>query len=213
MNDLLDGIANEGGRIEGDGPSNVGRERRRGTGHFLAHRCHRIQGVGARLQVHENQRGGTTVESADQVIALRTQFDPGDILQADQRSLWGGTQDDLLVIGDFRQPATGQHRYGHLHFATGRSLPHCARGEHGVLVAQCGCHIGHGHSLEGQTIWVDPDPHRVVFAAKHRGIAHARNALDAVEEVDRGVVAQEQVVVGAVLGLEQPPGRGCCSRP
>ena len=64
-------------------------------------------------------------------------------------------------------------------------------------------HVVRRQPQRGQPVGVDPDPHAVVERTEQVGVADAGHALDVVEDVDGGVVAQEQRVVAAVRRVDR----------
>ena len=67
-----------------------------------------------------------------------------------------------------------------------------------VLAAQRIRDVGRREPERRQAVGIEPDAHAVVERAEQVGVADAGHPLDVVEDVDGGVVAQEQRVVATV---------------
>jgi hypothetical protein len=63
--------------------------------------------------------------------------------------------------------------------------------------------VGHGQPQLGQLVRFDPDPHRVVAAAQHAGLANALDTRDRVQDVDGQVITLEILVVAAVGRIQR----------
>ena len=72
-----------------------------------------------------------------------------------------------------------------------------------VLLAHGGRDVGRRQAELREPIRLQPDAHRVVARAEHLHVADARNAPQLVDDVDRGVVRDEQIVVAAVRRIER----------
>ena len=84
------------------------------------------------------------------------------------------------------------------------------RGQH-VLLLDRVHDVAGGDAQRRHAVRPHPDPHAVVEGAQDLRVADARDALDRVEHVDRGVVADEHRVVAVVRREEVDPeqdGRG-----
>ena len=68
----------------------------------------------------------------------------------------------------------------------------------GVLVADRVDHVRRRDPQCRHPVGVHPDPHRVLQIGQHLGLAHALNPGQRIADVDRGIVGQEHVVIGAV---------------
>src|SRR6202011_6240731 len=73
---------------------------------------------------------------------------------------------------------------------------------HAALLLHGQVDVGHRYPELGEQIRLDPDAHRVVAGAKDQNLADARNAVESVVDVDRGVVGQKESVVSVLRGIE-----------
>jgi hypothetical protein len=86
--------------------------------------------------------------------------------------------------------------------AGGRLLADVAGGHLPVLLADGVDHVAGGHAHFGHLLRVEPQPHAVVLLAELHAVADAVHTGDLVLELDGGVVAQVELVVAALGGIE-----------
>ena len=106
---------------------------------------------------------------------------------------------ELVRLGE---PAAGVERELERPGPAAQGLPDPAGGGLDVLLADRGGHVHRRHFAGGQLLRVEPQPHGVVPLAEHGDVRHALDAQELVADVDRGEVAQVDVVVPAVRGVE-----------
>ena len=170
--------------------------------HFGADEVGRGQGVEAGQLVDRQRHRRFAIQGAGLVITLGAELDAGDVPHADDAAVAIGLQRHVAELIGVGQPAQGGHgvledlapRHGRLSDLPRRHLDVLLLdGRHDVA----GREIARGHLFR-----VQPQPHAVVALAQVGDIAHAGQAGQLVAKLDRGVVAQIEVVAAAV-GREQ----------
>ncbi len=159
--------------------------------------------VGAGNLEDGDDGGRLAVVAADRVVEHRPELDAGDVLDADLRAVRVGPEDDVAEFLIVEQPALRLDRVGVLGAAGGRRTADLTGRGQLVLRVDRVDDVGDGEAEAPDPIGTQPDPHRVVAAAEQVDLADARNARDRVVDVDRRVVRQEVVVVGAVRRLHR----------
>ena len=131
----------------------------------------------------------------------RPQLDPGDVANPHERAVRVGADDDGLELLGLGQAALG------LDVDLQLGLGHRLRADptdgclHVLRLKRC-YHII-GRQLErGQSLSVEPDPHRVVERTEEIGVADSRHALDGVENVDGRVVREKEQITGLIGRVE-----------
>ena len=164
-----------------------------------------VQRVGAGKLEDGDAGGGLAADLAPLVVDLGAELDAGHVLEARQGdpgpSLVAGLDDDVVELLGVAEPP--ERRDGVLErLVRGRRvLADLAGGDLHVLLADRGQHVLGGQVAGLELLGVEPDPHAVVAAAEDLDVADAGDAAQLVLDAERGVVAQEQVVVA-------PVGRG-----
>ena len=120
---------------------------------------------------------------------MGTQFNPRDILEQQAGAGVIGAQDDVLKLFRVGEPALGGHRVGEVLLLLERLLTEAAGSELRVLFTDRIDHIGRRQVVLCQLVRTQPDAHGIVFRAELADIAHTRQALEFVDDVDQGVVA------------------------
>jgi hypothetical protein len=170
--------------------------------HAGGDRLRDIDRVGARSLVDGDRCGGVAVEPAEAVRRPGAELDPRHVPHAHRRAVGIGADDDLLEFVGAGQPALRADR--ELELLVGvqrRGADPAHRGLH-VLVLDGAGHLRRAQPEDGERVRVEPDPHRVLERAQQRGVAHARHALERVDDVDRRVVAKIERVERFVRRIE-----------
>jgi hypothetical protein len=83
------------------------------------------------------------------------------------------------------------------HFLSGRHgpRPHLASGIDRALLLNRSRQLRHGDPHRGEAIGFHPDAHRVVARSEDAHLAHTRDAIERVDDVDVRVVGEEERVV------------------
>ncbi|MNK32788.1 hypothetical protein D3C87_512560 [compost metagenome] len=178
------------------------REVLRQFGHGGAHLAGHVQGVGARRLHDAHAHRLLVVQERTQAVFLRVQFHAGDVGQVGHGAVGRGLQDDVAEFFFGLQAAACIHVELQRHVALrGRCADH-AGGHLHVLFADGGDDFGRGHAALRDLLRVQPDAHGVVARTPHRDFAHARDAGQAILDVQDRVVAQVGDVV-AIIGRDQ----------
>src|SRR5690606_9137835 len=162
-----------------------------GLVHGLPDSFDRLESVRAGLEIDEDERRRFAVDATEEVVAPRAELDASDVLEAHDRAVLVRAKDDALVLLGLAEPTPRQDGHGELgERLARRALADHARGEDGILLADRGGDVGDGHAARGEAVRIDPDPHRVLLRPEDGRVADAGHAPDAVEEIDRRVVAE-----------------------
>ena len=127
--------------------------------------------------------------------ALGAELDPGHVLEPDDPAVGIGLEDHVAELLGIGEPA--QRGHGVLEdLAVGhRRLADLAGGDLDVLLLRSRADdVGRGQVAERHLLGVEPDPHAVVALAEVGDVADALQPGQLVVELDRGVVAQVEVV-------------------
>ena len=129
-------------------------------------------------------------------------LDPADVAHADERAVRVGADHDVGELLGLGQPALGLDVELELGVAA-RLGADAADRRLDVLALQRVGDVVRRQAECRQPVGADPDPHAVVERAEQIGVADAGHPLDAVQHVDRGVVAEEQRVVALVRRIDR----------
>ena len=190
-----------GGVVE-DLVLDAGGKARREALHLGIHRLGHGQRIGARRLIDADVGGRHAVERALGGIALRPQLDAGDVAEAHGGAIGGRAQDDLAEVFRRGEPALGTQGVLHLLIVGGRRRADIAYGGLDVLLANGLCHIGGGEAERRHARGIQPDPHAVVPCPEDAGVAYPIDPHQALHQIDRGVVAEKERVVG-LLGRQE----------
>ena len=198
MLDLGNGGLHEARGVEGNLVVDAGREALRQCGDLGLHGVGDVQRVGAGGEEDADADGGLAVERRLLLVALGAELEAGHIAQTQRAGGAGGANDDLAELFRRREAAGGDDRDGKS-LAVGRRLLTEAAG--GVLVVRRADGLGdvaRGHAEARHLVRLQPDAHRVVAGAEHAGVANPRDALDLVDEINGGVIAEVDRITRAV---------------
>ena len=122
--DLGDGLAHELGGVERHEVVEAVREPRPHAPERGVHRRGDLQGVRARLLIDGDEGGGKAVQPAVDDVLAQADFDPRDVLEADDRAFaLARPQDDVLVARRLGGRLLGDHRERQLDAPGRRLLP------------------------------------------------------------------------------------------
>ncbi len=200
LHHLVDRKPDKRGRIVGVGVAEAFREV---SAQFLHHGLHRVGGsqrIGPRRERDRHPRAGVAVHLHDRVVALRADFDPGHVLQADDRAVALRLDQDVLELFGGLEPPLGFDR-GVEHLVVGRRLAaDLACRDFGVLGVDCVDHIVRNQRERGQPVRIEPYPHRV-GRSENVDVAHTVDARQCVLDV-RGQIVRHVLVRTGVGGVE-----------
>ena len=190
---LIDRLINENGRIERDAILHILGEALRQLRHLLFDRLADLQRVGFRRLEDGDASRGPVVDLALLRIGLRTELDAGDILNSDQPAAISVLRldDDFGELGRVIKPRKNIDRV--LKVLIGRGRRH-ARLPGRDKLALLGDRLDHilRHEPEGvELARIHPYAHGVFGGAKHCHIGDAGQTRQLIDEVNRGVIAQE----------------------
>ena len=159
---------------------------------------------------------GAPVEAALLVVGLRPELHARHVPHPHQRAVGLGPDHDVLEVLDARQAALRAHRVGEL-LALRHGLGADLAGRvHGVLGLQRADDLVHRDVQLPQGVGVDPEPDGVLAGAEDLHLADAGDARHRVVDVDVGVVAEEELVISALRGVQhedpQRAGHGLLDR-
>ncbi len=136
------------------------------------------------------------------VVVARTELDARDVAQADEGAVGLRAHDDGGELLDVDQAAAHAQRVLEALARRGRWLADLARRGLHVLLADRARDVGGGELQAGHAVGPQPDPH-AELGAEHAHVADALDALQLVDDVDVGVVDDEEPVVGVVRANAQ----------
>ena len=198
LHDLFDRHLDEARGVVGHRVGHARREARGDRRHGAVDLGGDIERVRAGLQEDAHQRGRLAVDAADEVVVLGTELDARHVLQAQRAAVGLGAQQDVFELPHFAQAALRGDGVDHLLRATRGRLPHFAGGELRVLLVDGARDVARGELELRQPIGPQPDAHGPVLGTEDLHIGRAGHALQAVEHVQRDVVADRQVVAAAI---------------
>ena len=184
--------------VESDGVIDVGRETLFCFGHQFAHTLRSFHRVAPRKLITSENGGRLSVESAFQVVTLRTEIDPRDVFHPHKRSVRICSNDDLAEFLRGLQPSLCADRVGKFLSAWDWFTPNLSSRIHVVLLLHRADDVGHGDAEFRELIWFYPEPHRILTRAKHLHIGNSRNARELIDEINVAVVGEENPVVGSL---------------
>ena len=189
LHHLLDRDLDERRGVERNARFHAARQQRRQFGHALTHRRRGTHRVRARTQLHAGGGGRMAILAGAPGIALRAQFNAGDIAQHHPRAVGPGAQHDGSELLRRGQLAIGTQRHGDALAWNTRRITNASRRDLQVLLLDGGGHIAHGQAVAGQPGRVQPHAHRLLGTEQ----LHAADAIDAaqlLDDVARHEVAQ-----------------------
>ena len=200
---LDDRLAHDDDVVERDLPLEAGREVLLEAIHLGDHALEHLDGIGRRQQRNADALRLEAEEAQVRRVGFGAELDAADVLDADQRAVRAGLDDDVFELGRLRQAAHRAHADRVVLLGRRRRVAERAGGDLHVLLAQRADHVAGGDVAAGQLGRIEPQPHRELALAEHDHVADARHALDRVADVEVDVVADELARV-AVVAREEP---------
>ena len=179
------------------------RESLRNLRHGLADILGDVERIGARLQEDAEQRGLFAVDATDEIVILRRQLHACHVFQAQCGAARIRANDDFLELPRILKPALGRDGVDQFLRTARGCLADLAGGELRVLFVQRAQKIRGGELQLRHAVRPQPDPHCVILGAEDLHIGRAGHALDGIEHVQRDVVADVQIVEGAIRRIER----------
>src|SRR5439155_17362384 len=137
-------------------------------------------------------------------VILGSELRSPHILQADQRSVSVGLEDDVVKLRSLTESPHGAHAHLVLLSGPGRLLADLAGRNFYVLLSKRIYDMRRGKTASRHAYRIEPKPHRVLALPEHENISHSRDALERVPDVHVKVVAHEQ---GGVFVVVSGDGR------
>ena len=132
-------------------------------------------------------------------ILQRAQFDARDIAQAHDRALRGiGAHDDVAKFLGIAEAAGGVDLHFERRAGRGRRLADLARRDLDVLFGDGVLHVDRGDAEIGELVRIEPDAHRIAPLAEDLHVADAGQALQRVDDLQIGVVAERDWIDGLI---------------
>jgi hypothetical protein len=167
------------------------------------HALRDLERVGARRQEDADQRRRLAVEAAVELVVLAAELDARDLVEAHRRAVGARAHDDLAELLRVGEAALGGDRVDEVLRRADRRRADLAGRELRVLLVDRRDDVA-GRELElREAVGLEPDPHRVVLRAEDLHVGRAGQPLQLVEDVERDVVRDEEVVLAAVGRVER----------
>ena len=162
----------------------------------VAHLLQRGDRIGARRLINRHRGRRPAVQSRFAVEIGGAQIHPGDVAQAQHRSVGIGAHDDVLEVGDGIQPALGLDVELQLLVIRDRPGTDASNSSLNVLRLDRIDNVAGRKTETGQPVGPDPGTHGIVLRSPQRRVPDAGRALDLVEQIDGDVVGNIQRVMG-----------------
>ena len=184
LDDFLDALGDRACCVECHDVVHVLREALLHLSHQLADARGRLHRIRSGQLIHGDDRAGLSVQTADDAVVLRAQFDARHVLHPHHAAVRRFAHARSARI----LPATsaGLARDGVGKFLSlGRGLAaHLPGRIHGVLRLDGADDLGNGDAQFRQLVRLDPQPHRVLARAEYLHVADARHARKWIVEID-----------------------------
>ena len=194
--DLVDRFGDEFGGVERGVVFDVLRKRFCKLRHLFLDSLFDLQRIGAGRLEHADAGGRLVVERKNLAVGLGAEFDPADVAHTRDVTAIAGLDDHVLELaGVVQPPADVQRILERLPFRSRRraDLP---GGDLLALLLDRRDDVLRHQVARLQLVRIEPDPHRILAGAEHRDVADAGQTRQLVADIDGGVIAQEQAVIG-----------------
>ena len=200
--DLLDGRGHEHGRVPENAICEIIGEARCELAHCVANPLGDLDRIGARGLVDADRRRGRAIEAAVAVLRLRAHFHARDILHPDDGAVGIGAQHNRREFLRPRQPPLGLDVDLDLLLVSDRWRADAAQRRLNVLARDRGDDVVGGEIKLGQAIGIEPDAQGVIERPEQGRLPDASDPRQRIDDVYGGVVAQIDLVVGLVRGID-----------
>jgi hypothetical protein len=158
-----------------------------------------LQRVGAGHLVDGENDGRLLAEETGRGILQCPELDARDIAQPHDRASGRiGAHDDVAELGGIAQAADCVHLHLERCARRRRRLADLAGRDLDVLLRYRVLHVDGGDAEIGELVRVEPDAHRIAPFAEDLHVADAFEALDRIDDLQIGVVAQRHRIDRAV---------------
>ncbi len=121
----------------------------------------------------------------------RAEFDPRHVAQPHDRAvLRVGAHDNLAELGGIAQTAEGIDLHFECRAFRRRRLADLAGRDLHVLLRDGVAHVKRRDVEIGELVRIEPDAHRIAPLAENLHVADARQALERIDDLEVGVVAE-----------------------
>ncbi len=162
----------------------------------------RVERVGARQERDAHAGRLHAGESQPRRVVLGAELGAADILDAHERAVRAGLDDDVLELRDVVEPAFGADAELERLIGRRRRRTDAPGGDLNVLLAERAHRVGRRQPVRGQLVRIEPEPHGELALAEDDDVADTRDPADRVTDVQVDVVADEQLVVPVVARIE-----------
>ena len=170
--------------------------------HEFARHVGDLERVTAGKLVDGNDRGGVAVEASGDVVGLGAEFDTCHVLHLHDRTVLVGADHDVgeLLLGD--QTARGTDRESHLLAGRHRLRAGLARRIHRVLLIDSVVDLLRRDVEVGELGRIKPEAHRIGTRSEDRDARDTGQTGERIDDVDVGVVGEEDRVIPVIVGVE-----------
>ena len=198
---LIDSLTTCGG-VKGDGVLHAGREALGQALQLGAGIAIDGQGVGGGQLRDGEADGFVAVEAQIRGVGFGAQLGAAHVADAHQRAVGAGLENDVFEFRGLDHASDGADADLIVLAGVRRRLADAAGRHLHVLFLQRAQDVGGGEAAAGQTHRVQPQAHGVLSFAEDDHVGDARHALDGVADVHVQIIAEEEAVVFAVLGVD-----------
>ena len=196
--DLLDRDPDELGRVVGTRVGHAVREARGEPRHGRLDPARHVEGVGARQLEDADERRRLAADAAERSVVLGAQLHAADVAESQHRAIGPRAENDLLELGRHRQAAAGGDGVLELLAPRRRGLADLPGRRLEVLLADRIGHVAGGESEAREPVGIQPEAHPIVPPVEHGHLSDAGHARQHVDNLERGVVAQVELVPASV---------------
>ena len=172
-------------------------------GHLGAHRLIHRERVAARQRQHGNEHRWLVVDFGARGVLECAELGAPDVAEPQGgRAPSAGADHDLVELLGIAEPAHGIDLHRELGAGRRRGLADLPRRYLDVLLGNRVLHVDGSDAELGELVRIEPHPHRVAPLAEDLHIADAGDALQRIDQLEIGVIAEGDEVDRAVGRVE-----------
>ena len=141
----------------------------------------------------------TSVKLQFRTVIFGAEFSAAHILQAYQRTIGVGLENDVFKLRGLAEPPNGTHADLKLLSGLDRRLPDLPGSHLDVLLLKRAYNVRRRQTAAGHSHRIQPQTHRVLALSKNKNVRHSRHAFQCVLHVHVEVIAHEQRIVSPVF--------------
>src|SRR5437763_486222 len=172
-------------------------------GHCLSHVLtpahsrfdHALNDLGSGQLIYSENRRGLSVEPASQVVSLRAEINPRNVLDPHKRTVRVRPNDNLPEFLRCLQSSLGAHGISEFLSTWNWFAADLAGGIHRVLLLHCGDDVRHSDAEFRELVRLDPKAHSVLASAENLHIANSRHACQWIEDINVAVIGEKNAVI------------------